>query len=93
MGSRETLGLAAYRVGKTDEARKLFEQMLSDRMTPPAVSERALLMLALLTDAEAAKAAATAPTKDAAKDAAGQSKAAPVKPMPAQSAPSAPKKK
>ena len=55
--ARETLGLAAYKAGKTEESRKLFEQMLGDRMAPPAVSELALLMLALLTDAEAAKAA------------------------------------
>ena len=57
--ARETLGLAAYKAGNADEARKLFEQVLGDRMTPPSVSERALLMLALLTDAEVAKAAAT----------------------------------
>ena len=64
--AREALGLAAYKAGKTDESRKLFEQMLGDRMAPPSVSERALLMLALLTDAEAAKAAsqpAKAPDK------------------------------
>ena len=66
--ARETLGLSAYKTGNTDEARKLFEQVLSDRLTPPSVSERALLMLALLTDAEVAKSAAV-PTKpdDAAK--------------------------
>ncbi len=56
--ARETLGLAAYKAGQSDEARKLFEQVLGDRMTPPSVSERALLMLALLTDAEVAKNAA-----------------------------------
>ncbi len=53
--AREALGLAAYKAGKADEARKLFEQTLGDRLTPPSVSERAMLMLALLTDAEAAK--------------------------------------
>lgn len=60
--ARETLGLAAYKAGKSDEARKLFEQALSDRATPPSASERAQLMLSLLTDSEAAKSAATVPT-------------------------------
>ncbi len=54
--ARETLGLAAYKAGKLAEARKLFEQILSDRRTPQSISERTLLMLSLLTDAEAAKA-------------------------------------
>ena len=70
--ARETLGLAAYKAGKTEEARKLFEQTLGDRTAPPSVSERALLMLSLLTDAEAAKSAVVepAPAGDAAKKAA-----------------------
>ncbi len=84
--ARETLGLSAYKTGNTDEARKLFEQVLSDRLTPPSVSERALLMLALLTDAEVAKSAA-APTKpgdvdksgEPAKNAAGKPAATPKK--------------
>ena len=54
--AREAIGLAAYKAGKADEARKHFEQTLGDRLTPPSVTERAMLMLALLTDAEAAKA-------------------------------------
>ena len=57
--AREAMGLAAYKAGKADEARKYFEETLGDRLTPPSVTERAMLMLALLTDAEAAKAEAT----------------------------------
>ena len=53
--ARETLGLAAYKAGKADEARKLFEQTLGDRLSPPAVAERAVLLMTLLTDAAAAK--------------------------------------
>ncbi|MFM9940037.1 MAG: tetratricopeptide repeat protein [Hyphomicrobiaceae bacterium] len=56
--ARETLGLAAYKAGKLDEARKHFEMLLVDRTAPPGMNERVQLMLAVLTDADAAKAAA-----------------------------------
>lgn len=55
--ARETLALAVYKAGKKDEARKLFEQTLSDRTSPQSVAERAQVMLSLLTDADAAGAA------------------------------------
>ncbi len=58
--ARETLGLAAYKAGKLEEARKQFELLLGDRTAPPGLTERVQLMLAVLTDADAAK-AATAP--------------------------------
>ena len=65
--ARETLALSAYKAGRLDEARKLYEQILGDRATPQSVSERTLLMLAVITDAEAAKAApAPAPAQPAA---------------------------
>lgn len=57
--ARETLGLAAHKAGKTAEARKLFEELLGDRSAPGSASERAMLMLSLLTDAEASKGAET----------------------------------
>ena len=88
--ARETLGLAAYKAGQTGEARKLFEQMLSDRLTPPSVSERAFLMLSLLTDAEAAKAATAGAAKPGGEKSAADRPAD--KAAPAQSTP-APKKK
>lgn len=53
--ARETLGLAAYKAGKTDEARKAFEALLGDKAAPSSAGERAMLMLSLLTDAEASK--------------------------------------
>lgn len=71
--ARETLGLAAFKAGKLDEARKHFELLLVDRNAPPGLNERVQLMLAVITDADAAKAtpappapapAATEKTKD-----------------------------
>jgi hypothetical protein len=50
--ARELLGLAALRAGKTEDARQQFQRLLSDRDTPPSISERARIMLAMLTEAE-----------------------------------------
>ena len=67
--AREILGLAAYKAGKTEEATKLFEQVLSDRSSTAGLSRRAQELLAVLTDAAAAKGAAPLPpTKDGAAD-------------------------
>ena len=49
--ARELLGLAALKAGKTDEARQQFQRLLSDRDTPPSISERARIMMAMLTEA------------------------------------------
>jgi hypothetical protein len=62
--ARETLGLAAFKAGKTEEARKLFEQLISDRSVPQSVSERAFLMMSLLTDAEGTAGAAAKPAAE-----------------------------
>ncbi|MEZ5856520.1 MAG: tetratricopeptide repeat protein [Hyphomicrobiaceae bacterium] len=53
--AREVMGLAAYKAGRIEDATKLFEQILGDRATPQGLSRRAQEMLALLTDAAAAK--------------------------------------
>ncbi len=55
--AKELLGLAFYKAAKFEDARKVFEQLLVDRSAPQGMSERAQLMLAVLTDADAAKAA------------------------------------
>jgi hypothetical protein len=55
--ARELLALAAQKAGRTDEARTQFQRLLSDRETPPGIGERARMMLAMLTEAELAKAA------------------------------------
>jgi hypothetical protein len=54
--ARELLGLAAHKAGKTAEARVEFQRLLGDRGTPPSISERARVMLAMLTEAELASA-------------------------------------
>lgn len=59
--ARELLGLAAYKAGKLDEARKEFERLLGDKATPPSMVERTQLMLSVLTETETGK--ATAPQR------------------------------
>lgn len=59
--ARELLGLAAYKAGRTAEARKTFEQLLGDQGTPPSMVERTQLMLNVLTEADVAKSTGTAP--------------------------------
>jgi hypothetical protein len=54
-GARELLGLAAYKAGKLEEARKAFEQLLGDRSMPQGMAERVQVMLAIVTEAELAK--------------------------------------
>jgi hypothetical protein len=56
--AREILGLAALKAGQSDEATKLFEQILGDRAATGGLSRRAQEMLAVLTDRAAAKSAA-----------------------------------
>jgi hypothetical protein len=63
--AREVLGLAAMKAGQTEEATKLFEQLLGDRGATSGMSRRAQEMLAILTDQAAAK---NAPTASAAGD-------------------------
>ena len=58
--ARELLGLAAQKAGKAEEARSEFQRLLGDRNTPPSISERARIMMAMLTEAELAKAAPAA---------------------------------
>ncbi len=71
------LALAAQKAGRTEEARTQFQRLLSDRETPPGIGERARVMLAMLTEAELAKAAAPAagPSAPAEKPPAGDDKA------------------
>jgi hypothetical protein len=72
--ARETLGLAAFKTGQTEEATKIFEQILGDPAATSGMSRRAQEMLAVLTDAASAKGASrneapagpAAPVKDGA---------------------------
>lgn len=61
--AREVLGLAAYKAGRSADARKTFEQLLGDQGTPPSMVERVQLMLNVLTEADASKGALPANAK------------------------------
>jgi len=55
--ARELLGLSAYRTGRLEEARQLFLELAANQKTPPAIRERAGLMMGLITSAEAQQSA------------------------------------
>ena len=63
--ARELLALAAQKAGKIADAREEYQRLMSDRGTPPGIAERARVMMAMLTEAELAKAEATVPTPSA----------------------------
>jgi hypothetical protein len=66
--ARELLGLAAQKAGMATEARTYFGQLIGDSTTPAAIGERAKMVMAILTEAELAKAMPSpmAPVKDTA---------------------------
>jgi hypothetical protein len=66
--ARELLGLAAYKAGKTTEARTLLTPLFIDQSTPQSISERAQIVMAEIAAGEIAKKAdapapAAAPAK------------------------------
>ena len=72
--ARELLGLAAFKAGKTSEARSILTPLLVDQQTPQSVSERAQIVMAEIAAGElaskasepaSAPAATAAPPKDA----------------------------
>jgi hypothetical protein len=54
--ARELIGLAAWKAGLMEEARKAFEPLLADRRVPPSIGERAKIVMALIVADELAKA-------------------------------------
>lgn len=50
--AREMLGLAAYKAGKVEDARREFQRLVTDSGAPPGVTERARIMMAVLTEAK-----------------------------------------
>jgi len=50
--ARELLGLGAAKAGRSAEARNYFQRLLDDGTTPPGISERARVMVAVLAEAE-----------------------------------------
>jgi hypothetical protein len=61
--ARELLGIAAYKAGRSAEARNHFQRLLADRTTPPGILERARIMIAVLNEPEGAKATSPAAEK------------------------------
>jgi hypothetical protein len=46
--ARELLAMAASKAGENEKARELYQELLSDRDTPPPMRQRAQMMLSLL---------------------------------------------
>jgi len=63
--ARELLGLAAYKAGRTQEARQEFERLASDREVPQSIAERARIMTGVIAQAELAKSIPQVPEKPA----------------------------
>ena len=61
--ARELLGVAAYKGGNAEEARKQFQQLLADRAVPAGIADRARVMMAILAEAELAKDGVPVPPK------------------------------
>src|SRR6185312_4738720 len=53
--ARELLGLAAYKAGKTVDARTLLTPLFIDQSTPQSISERAQIVMAEIAAGEIAK--------------------------------------
>lgn len=53
--AKELLGVAAFKAGKLDEARRMFEVLLRDPKTPPGLAERSRNMMASIVAAERAQ--------------------------------------
>lgn len=76
--ARELLGIAAYKHGKYEEARKILLPLLSEPQLPPGVQERTQLLLSAINAAEVNKMPSSSPSSEG------------NVPTPSNSAPSAP---
>ncbi len=70
--ARELLGVAALKAGKTDEARKAFEQILAERNAPQSVVQRAQTLMGRIVAADLAAAKPAAPANTTTKPSAGE---------------------
>jgi hypothetical protein len=59
--ARELLGLAAFKAGKTTEARTILTPLLVDQATPEGITERAQIVMAEIASGEIANKAASTP--------------------------------
>ncbi|MFA5901222.1 MAG: tetratricopeptide repeat protein [Hyphomicrobium sp.] len=75
--AREMLGLAAYKAGKTTDARSILTPLFVDQQTPQSIAERAQIIMAEIAAGEIAKKAGEAPTSPPAADATPPANAAP----------------
>lgn len=66
--ARELMGLAAYKAGKFDEARKTFAELLAGTDTPGTIRQRAQMVMTLITQRQAGSTPAPAPAKEAGQD-------------------------
>lgn len=75
--ARELLGLAAYKAGKTTEARSILTPLFVDQQTPQSIAERAQIIMAEIATGEIAKKAEAAPAPGSAPGAAPPADTAP----------------
>lgn len=54
--ARELLGLSAYKAGRTEDAEKLYNEVIADREAPRNLRRRVEMMLALIVEASAGQA-------------------------------------
>jgi hypothetical protein len=93
--ARELMGLAAFKAGKFDDARKFLELLLADRKVPASIAERARIIMGTIVSAELSQAAspATVPPNTAVKAAPGVPASVPADAAKTEPAPAEPKKK
>jgi hypothetical protein len=59
--ARELMGLAAYKAGRFDDARKFLELLIADRKAPASIVERARIIMGTIVSAELSPAATLPP--------------------------------
>lgn len=89
--ARELMGLAAFKAGRFDDARKFLETLIADRQAPAAIVERARIIMGTIVSAELSP-AATVPPNSATK-ADGSSSSVPADAAKTEPAKADPKKK
>ena len=89
--ARELMGLAAFKAGRNDEARKFLEVLIADRKAPPSITERARIIMGTIVSAELSP-AATVPPNSAPK-AGGAAASTPAEAAKSEPAKAEPKKK
>jgi hypothetical protein len=63
--ARELMGLAAFKAGRFDDAKKFLETLIADRKVPASIVERARIIMGTIVSAELSSAAAVPPNSAA----------------------------